>query len=197
MIDYVPTEIVVYADDIQLYADYPTFDEAYPYILDYYYNISSPDGVSRTFDMYPTGTKLKSGGQIATTDPDLIGTEIYGFLIYVYEDKFFTTKQANVNIGVCYYVLRQSGGLDQGKYLRLSLSDVQISDPSNPFQGGSFVVKGEDVNWLYNLGSVLVSKTADIYDLLNFEVLGYNLISIMFGVGFIVYAGIVIKKFST
>lgn len=195
MIDYCDTEIVAYADDFSL-----SFDEAYPcrYIStlsvkgDYGYGYHS-----YIYDLEGTEAVLTAGGTVAETFPQYVGNRIFAIVLTVYDNEMLKRSEVLETIGVCYYVVTDST-TDFGFpiYLKLTKSDLP-SDINNPFNSnGGFLLdlEGDDIYWLYNLGSSLVNSSSFIGSLLNFKIGNYNLLGLLFGSGFMIYVGWVVVK---
>ena len=193
MVDNTNTEIVAYTDNL-------TFNEAYPSTLPMLYNKSYTNAfvnnVYLAFDMRVTDSYISSDSHWVTelrAEP-----RIYAFLIRQFGSDRITENDALSIVGVCYYVLTPlnvngggDGGID-GTYLRIAKADIP-TDIVNPF-AGNLNVKGEDIFWLYNLGEALTFRAVSFSDILNFEIGGYNLLSLLFSTGFLVYMGWAIVK---
>lgn len=53
---------------------------------------------------------------------------------------------------------------------------------------------GSDIYWLYNVGSSLVGISGTINEFLNIQIGGHNLVTVLFGSGFLIYVSWVIVK---
>ena len=193
MIDYISTEIVAYADDFPL-----SFHDAYPIVQLDKLLITYTDGTGTHtygYDMAGTTSVLPAGGTVANAIPQCVGNAIFAFILKSYDNQVFKQSEVLDSIGVCYYVITDSTNeLGFPIYYKLTPSDIP-SDIKNPFTGGIYIdLSGDDIYWLYNFGSSLVSSSSFIGSLLNFNIGGYNLLGLLFGSGFIVYIGWVVVK---
>lgn len=189
MIDYVPTEIVAYADDFPL-----TFDEAYPLRM-LSTTIVKYENSTYGYDIAPTNSVLGSDGTLAAQIPELVGNRIFGFILRTLDGVYYKQSEVLNSVGVCYYVISDAvDDLGLPIYYKLTKSDIP-SNIENPFGSDIFFdFEGDDIYWLYNLGSSLVSSSSFVGSLLNFKIGNYNLLGLLFGGGFIVYVGWVIVK---
>lgn len=188
MIDYVNTELISYTNDY----DVPTFDEAYPLWKDGY--ISGGSGHYRN----DLGSGVFHSWELKITDYYISETSdfysiaeprIYALCLRMYDTTTYSTEYIANSIGVCYYVISKSslGDLNNEMYyLRLDTASI----PSNivsPFTNSNSVVGGEDVYFLYNLGSYIVSQSDIFNSILSFSIGNYTLFTLICTVGFTVY----------
>ena len=191
MIDYVPTEIVAYAD-----TEYPSFNGAYPLVLTSrisgYYQYPLENGVVtyHSFEFRYAGKNYPEG--MAFPGSDTVGAPILAFLIREFGSLRMNTKTALDNVGVCYYVMRNVASFDR-QYYRLPMSDVEKLQLNNPYLASN-PVDGEDIYFLYNLGQLLVPLSSSISSILTFNVGGYTILSLLFTSGFMAYMTWVVAK---
>ena len=203
MIDYVNTEIVQYSENIP--SNVPTFNEAYPYTLPPNFNAEGTGnfGNKRSYIMrIVTDFSLSSE---VVSEFSLESDTIYAFLITHYQNITFREQSAIDYVGVCYYgftgynvdivdgneVPRQ--GVGNGTYIRIPFDDLPVGIVA-PFGHGVSSINGTDIYWLYNLGDYLTYNGVSFSDLLNKDINGVSLLSLMFGVGFFIYVGWVVLK---
>lgn len=138
---------------------------------------------------------MPSGGTLATALPQLVGKRLFAFILRAIDETYYRESEVLANIGVCYYVITDyTNDFGLPYYYKLTKSDIP-TDIKNPYTGGITIsLEGDDIYWLYNFGSSLVSSSSFLGSLLNFNIGSYNLLGLLFGSGFIVYLGWVVVK---
>ncbi|MBD5585737.1 MAG: hypothetical protein HDQ88_11695 [Clostridia bacterium] len=104
--------------------------------------------------------------------------------------------------GVCYYVQTRSNYKDidpdysfsyaNGTFMRLP-SSALTGIVGNPFNSIT-PIGGEGVHFLYSLGQNLVNFAVDVQDILTYDIAGTNLVTVLFGGGFMLYVAWVVVK---
>lgn len=193
MLDYVPTEIVAYAEENVVDI---TFNEAYPSVLPFLFNGYITNSFGRHY--YEFDFAISSGNNVLSADsslvqdfPELSGSLVYCFCIRQRDSNLYSLSDIRNSIGVCYYVFVENNG---DEYWRLPYSDIP-EGIEDPFGSSGVIVSGDDVIWLYNFGDFLISNSSSVFEVLNYNVNGVSLLSVFFGAGFITYVGWVLFKF--
>lgn len=209
------TEYVIMADENNF--DY-TFQEIYPYYLPFpllsvNYNIYYPGKgandvkqIKIAYDMIPLDDSQGVWTDESVSKWHLVDNTVYAVIAFRINGTFYSAEDITNNIGICYYGMIKSTGngndvyFDQigyrtGTLINLEKEDVENAGLTyNPFEEGGTTFNGN--NWfefLANLGKDLILDSG-LSSILEFQIGGYNLISLIFGGGFIIYATWVIAK---
>lgn len=128
--------------------------------------------------------------------------ECYVGEVAPYNGSSFGTRQvleiseSVANLGTASYVrysARNFFGTVQYKgYFRVPTQ--YIPDDYIPPVIGHIFVEGNDIFWLYNFGSFLCGSSEYVSNLLGIRIGSMNLITVLFGGGFLVYASFIIVK---
>ena len=211
------TEYILMAEDKTF--DY-TFEEIYPYYLPFpllsvAYNIYYPGkGASNVkqikiaYDMIPLEDYQGVWTDESVSKWHLIDNTVYAVTAFRINDTFYSAEEIANSIGICYYGMiesRSNGNdvyFDQIGYRTATLVNLEKEDIENagltynPFTNEGTTFNGE--NWfefLANLGKDLTIESG-LSSILELQIGGYSLISLIFGAGFIVYAVWVIAKWA-
>lgn len=182
----------------------PTFQEAYPVRLPFFYNgvysVELPSSnpfyrVDRRYTLEIVQTL--DGFTIPSwlTDLGVTSSTVYAFTLHSAGDFVASPEWYASHEKYCYYMFTESydmnGGLSGGRgvYLRMQSSDLELVVPPS----GS-PVQGEDVYFLYSLGQNLVSFANQVYSILVTPIGNTTLINLLLGSGFTLYISWVIFK---
>ena len=186
MLDYVPMEIVAYADETTL----PPLNEIYPEVI--YgmpggnYETQTPTGC--TYEVKQTNKAAPTGLDVTTEYPECVNKDIVAVKLYAYygeeQPDFQVAYYVQVNPNAIHYKLSSS---DVGTMFEQGMENP-FATPSDELSGNNFLV------WMHNFGQTLTGENM-IINLLNTEILGFSMIEIIFGSGFLIYVGWVFTKF--
>ena len=87
---------------------------------------------------------------------------------------------------------RVGQSVDYYAWVRVPM-DYLPDNYSSPFDSLTFI-GGTDIYWLYNFGSSIIGSSSVINTILNYRIGDYNLVTLLFGGGFVIYLGWVVIK---
>lgn len=176
MVDYINTEIVEYADSdyhVGALGYYPaTLSVSYVRVDEV--DITSPWYVPEVVPDLEV-EKLVDLGLISE---DLVETPLIDFY-WLGCVRDMDGKYPAVESYQLYYV-KGSAGLSD--YTRVNVYVYELVDYYHP------ELSGDDIYWFYNFGEYIFLQLDNISGLLGIDINGYNLLYVMLGSGFIVYA---------
>ncbi len=200
MIDYVPMEIVAYADEPD-YSSLPfTEEELFPseltlknYRLGQFH--TTINGYEVTYLVRHGGYAVRSDAPILQTQPQILGQDVTCLLLYSYtgvvlgETSGFYAYYGSTNLDYSSNAVSASGcpmyKLTPADYLTEGGSENPLPD---------YDISGRGVEWLYGLGEFLAAHSEEFSDLLSIKIGDFNLIGFFIGAGFAVYMGWCIVK---
>lgn len=141
----------------------------------------------------------------STIDKDYIVTSSsapYGTVFtynFVYVDAYQVESSSNFFVYNGTYDSDDSSYLfGQATYIHMDYSGASGSSrPQNRLTRVAntfFVDNSQPLNFLYDFGTKVVSSSETVYDVLNYQIGGYSLLSLLFGSGFLVFLGWVVVK---
>lgn len=168
----------------------PSFDDAYPYVLEF----PSIDGVF-DYSWKPTNMTYPAAGDLTTTVPDIVGGKILALKAVAYSYSPRPPYSYNLlpsDFEICYYVLRNYYEPAGSMLYRITKNDVDrllSLGMNNPYgdldvdfdaEGGGFLV------FLRDLGEQLILNNP-LFDVFSIEINGVSFLALLFGSGFFLF----------
>ena len=184
MLDYVPMEIIAYADE----ATPPEFDIVYPSKTTTLEMLKPLSG--KAYLQEYTGFKATSDTKFAKDHPMWVNAPIMAYKMIEYESVIYD------NYETAFYAQAST------TLYRLSDSDIALlkakgmedpwpngaMEPSPSFDGSNIL------EWAHNLGESLISENG-IISVLSKDIGGYTIMDLITGNGFLIVMGWIIIKF--
>ena len=184
MLDYVPMEIVAYAEE-----ETPTFDEVYPHLIDNW-GVNLQDYAAKTFyNWAPTNYTYESGMDLDTdTIPNIVGAQIVAVQMYRYMGTYYNEYET------CFYAsandnLYRITQADVNQLKGQGMEDPWATPTAPPAFNGNNILE-----WLYDFGKNLIQDNG-LINVLSYDIGGYNILSFLTANGFIIVMGWIIIKF--
>ena len=181
-------------DDLIPYVDaddyVPSFDDMYPYALDFPVLDGPVD-----YTWKPTNVTYPSSGELASTDPGVVGGKILALKAIAYsfsERPPYIYEMLPGDFEPCYYVLRNFSSPQGSMLYRITQKDVNYLlglgmippygdiDIDFDAEGGGFLI------FLHDLGEQLILNNP-LFDIFSIEVNGVSFLALLFGSGFFLF----------
>lgn len=207
MVDY-----AYYEDLPSSISDYHVvFNDAYPTYLPFMFNgtyrvvtigYNIPSFLNYVYRSYDFAIAETKPTFVNPYESISVNNTVYAFKIARLKD-ITPSDSWYEQYGVCYYVqvtgkysdYVPDNGLivdSPGTYMRLP-ADCIKDIVSNPLDN-NLIIQGESIDLLVSLGQNLLKSSHVVYEFLTYDIGGTNLITILFGSGFMIYVSWVVIK---